>query len=236
MHQNQCPKRNGNEVSELDRDSETQRYGDTETQRHGDTQDVTACGDPGEQETLTWQRLAEQSISINEEHPGWQSRTWQFVRHLKALPQFEHLSADKAYRKIPWDQTEFDKDDRLVFLKEWNKVKVPLGRESPLRQAQQLADDQPLFKYDSFPRFARFLSITAWLQRIVGDGNDFFFSTRDMAAAIGAKSPETISSYISMAVSEKLLRITKRYPRGSRHATRYRFDLDQVPGLKDNDI
>jgi hypothetical protein len=114
-------------------------------------------------------------------------------------------------------------------------VKVPIGRENPLRQAAQLADAQPLFRPEPpLPKFAKFLSITAHLQRIMGD-SDFFFSTRDMAKAVVVESPRTISAYTSIAVREGFLFITKRYPRGSKRANRYRFNLEKLPNLKDMD-
>ena len=186
----------------------------------------TASGARGA-ESVTWLSLSEQSIANSEEDHGWQSRTWHFTRYVKGLPEFGSLSADQAYRRILWDQTAFDEDDRIAFRNEWRKVRVPVGHENLVQQAAELAKAQPAFTSDTDPKFALFLSICVALQQMAGDG-DFFFSTRDMAKAVGARSPQSISNYTARATDEVYLKVARDYPKGTRKAREYRFDLEKI--------
>ena len=178
-------------------------------------------------------KLADESIRESEEPYEYKSRTWEFVRHMKALAMFDGVTAEQAFDRIPWECTEFDADDQIKFLDEWDKVKWAAGFENPLKQAALMAEANPIFDPAAFPspKFARFLSIAAWQQRIVGEGN-IFYSTRDMGALVDVDA-KTISTYSSVAEKKGFLRLVKKG--GGKLASRFRFNLDRVPNMKNKD-
>ena len=183
------------------------------------------------------ERSIEESESFTEDSEfrrsgeGYKSRTWEFTRAMKARSEFMGLSAEAAVKRIPWKYTSFESDDQLSFMREWEKVRVPLGYEKPLEIAFEMAESNPLFSDAHFVNYAKFLSAAAYLQRIVGD-QDIHLTVRKVGDLMRVHFT-MVTVYRDRAVKEGFLRITEEHT--TNKGTRFRFDLGRVPKLTDTD-
>ena len=168
------------------------------------------------------------------EYPGWQSSTWEFTRLMKGHPALAQLTADEAYEEIDWGLVDFDEDEQLAFLTEWDKVRYIPGW-SPLDWALMMADEKQLEPSRSargrFQKFARFISLAGWLQVERGDEN-IYLPCRRVGELLGY-DPKTISNMRRLAIREKLLSVAKEHSFGKREATEFRFDVSRFEILQE---
>jgi len=117
----------------------------------------------------------------------WQSTSWHFTRMCKGHPSFKNVSAAQAFEAIDWSLTGFDEEERMQFLREWNRVKCFVGW-SPVDWAVSMASQKPLgtdqYRAGLLTTYARFISIAGWLQVVVGD-RDILLPCEKLAGILG---------------------------------------------------
>lgn len=175
-------------------------------------------------------RLSAESAESSHESSGrWQSVTWEFTRLLKLRPELSGLSAKRAFEKIPWAVTEFDEDEMLSFLCEWEAVRLLPGQD-PVEQALALARGKPIARDPGFKTFPLFISLAGWLQVLVGTDCPIFLPARKIAALLGT-TKETVSNMCRLAERDGILRKVERHT--PHRAARYSFNIDKFPILKE---
>lgn len=156
--------------------------------------------------------------------------TWEFVRLCKTHPVLMALSADDAFKKIPWTATGFEDEEHLQFLVEWDRVRSLPGI-SPLQWAADLARRRPLLSTGKDSKiFNQFISLAGWLQVIVGVENPIFLPTRKVAEILGLRSHTTVATLCKLAISGKFLELVE--PATQHRATRYRFRIERYEALR----
>ena len=172
----------------------------------------------------TFIKLAAKEIGNSDS--TWKSATWEFVRLCKSHPQLTALTADEAMNMIPWQQTNFEEEEQLQFLAEWNKVRLLPGVK-PLDWAAEMARQKPIKSSRPFPLYNRFLSIAGWLQTLLGNGA-IFLPCHAMGNMLGC-SHTTVASMRQLAIKDKLLEVVEAH--SARRATRFKFAVDRCPIL-----
>jgi hypothetical protein len=172
------------------------------------------------------QEAATISIEQAEDASGdkWKSRTWEFTRLCKTHPKLMALTADEAYNAIPWHVTQFDEEEQMQFLVEWNAVQhlpgVPI-----LEWAASLAKSHPLLSTrKQFRSYNQFISVAGWLQNISRDKN-IFLPTRKIAEILGLKSHVQVATLCKLAVADGFLKVMEQHT--EYRVTRYRFAVER---------
>ncbi len=102
----------------------------------------------------------------------WRSLTWDFTRLLKLYPKLNRLSAEKAVQRIPWHVTNFNENEQLQVLVEWDRVKYLPG-QGPFDIALSLTSQKPLVpkrcQGGKFALYGTFIGLCGWLQVLVGE-------------------------------------------------------------------
>ena len=174
-------------------------------------------------------RKSRKDAEETKEAGRWKTSTWEFTRLCRTYPKLAGLTANQAYKCIPWDYTDYDGDEILMFVTEWDEVRVPTGK-NPLLVALELSKQRPLITDQRFKNYALFVSMCGYLQKQLGD-NDIFLPVELLGHLIKV-SPRIISNYRKIACKEKILVETQKWTR--RLAARYRFNMDSFPELREN--
>jgi hypothetical protein len=177
-----------------------------------------------------WEKASAISIAAEGLQDGyhWLTRTWNFTRIVKA--QFPTLSPEEALRIVPWAETDFDEDDQIQFLAEWNAVRHIPGieiTEWALGMAKKYRVLPPEV-YQHLKNFTLFVSFAAWLQVAVGQDTPIFLPTRKLAPMLGVKSNKTVANMANLAVSCGILELVSEHTRSE--SKLYRFDLTNYRG------
>lgn len=213
-------------------------YRDTETQK--DTEDPDLCVvKPGIQREVEAKasrdsfldfisyacgesrRLAERRKA---EH-GWQSSTFHFVRLCRSRSEFDGMNRDGFFNEVPWHTTDFDEDEVLTAVVEWEKVKTRAG-DDPIISAVRMAQEMPAFNGDGFrhfKNFALFLNIAYHLQRFQGD-DDIYLPVHRLAQHLSV-TPRVVSHYRFMGKIYGFLKETAKHTK--KRATRFRVNLER---------
>lgn len=178
-------------------------------------------------------KAAEDSIEVAESRSleaAWQSRTWEFVRQCKAQVAFKDMSAEDVFDRIPWKLTEFDEEDQLQFMSEWDKVDR-LSCIPVLTWAAEMACRRPLSSGARFKIYREFISLAGYLQITVGADHPIFLPTRKVAGILGAKSNRTVAVMCKLAVKDGFLTLIEEGT--ERRAPRYLFSVERFPELRE---
>ncbi len=159
------------------------------------------------------------------------STTWEFTRLMKSHPDLINLSADDAFKKIPWGLVDFDEDELLQFLVEWGRVKYLPG-QGPLDASLSLAGQKPLVpercRGGKFSLYATFIGLCGWLQILAGEGHGIYLPVRKTGKLLGC-AKEMISTLLALAVTDGFLKIQTQHT--AYRATRFIFNVDKFPCL-----
>jgi hypothetical protein len=160
---------------------------------------------------------------------NWKSFTWEFTRLCRSHPKLSCLTADEAFKKIPWGPTGFDEEEQMQFLIEWDRVRSIPGL-SPLEFAAKLARQQPLASTRNLKTYDQFISLAGWLQASIGVDNPIFLPTRKVAEVLGLKSNRSVAIFCQLAMADGFMELVER---ATQHrATRYRFRVERYKILQ----
>ena len=115
-----------------------------------------------------------------------------------------------------------------MFMNEWNMVKVPAG-QNPLTTAFTMAQQKPLVANTRFRRYALFIGVCGWLQKLVGD-EDIYLPIDSLAKLLGV-STSIVSNYRKLACDEGFLVLVAKHT--AHRATRFKFNLETFPEVRD---
>jgi hypothetical protein len=181
----------------------------------------------------SWYQASVDSIEAAEDDgfEHWQSRTWKFTRLMKS--QYPTLSAETVMDLVPWAETEFDEEDQIQFMREFNLVRFIPGMD-PLDWAWQMAQEHPLgappkSPYRRFGFYGKVLGIAGWLQVLVGVKKAIYLPGRRVGKMLGI-SNRTVSTMCTYAVKDGLMEVIEKHK--MHRATRYRFKIEINGQLK----
>jgi len=200
-----------------------------EDQRDNEDPDKISVDLPLEEYTKRVYRSHPTNLSNYDPDEQWKSNTWEFTRFMKRHPNLRDLTGSQAANIIPWHVTDFDEDEQFQIVNEWDEVRYVTG-EGPLNKALLLAVDHPVPRKSNlarrFNRYAEFLSFAGWLQVVRGE-EPIYLPQHKIAGVFGCDR-SMIRNLIHAAITEGYLTIVKSHT--PRAATRFKFDLDKVPG------
>lgn len=153
----------------------------------------------------------------------WISPTFHFLRFLRSREEFCQMDEKELRDSELWRCTDFTREEILRACVEWPKVK-PGFAKNRLFAAMVLAEQRPVRSCEHWAHlktYITFLSLAYHLQVLTGDG-EIFLPCHKVGDLIHA-SPETVSAYRRMALTDGFLTATAPHTR--RKATRFRVDL-----------
>ena len=149
---------------------------------------------------------------------------------MKRHPDLRNLTGSQAANIIPWHVTDFDEAEQFQIVNEWDEIRYVAG-EGPLNKALALAQQFPVPRKSNltrrFTRYVEFLSLAGWLQVVVGEENEIYLPQRKTAEIFDCDR-SMIRNLIRAAIKEGYLTVVK--PHSTNAATRFKFELDKVPG------
>jgi len=164
---------------------------------------------------------------------AWESTTWKFTRFLKGHPRLTCLDADEVFNLIPWEEFSFDEEEQMAFLTEWPRVHFIPGL-SPLNWAIRMAKEKPLepqrCREGNFSLYRNFVSLSGWLQILVGRGNLILLPVHKLPVVLGC-SAKTVSNLRKVAEGDGFLEVVEKHT--AKRATRFRFDVFRFQILLD---
>jgi hypothetical protein len=135
------------------------------------------------------------------------------------------MNHDGFFNALPWHATDFDEDEVLTAVVEWEKVKTKAG-EDPILSAFALAQEMPAFKgerFRHFKNFALFLNVAYHLQQLLGDA-DIILPVHRLAAHLSVTA-RVVSHYRFTAKMYGFLKETAKHTK--KRATRFRVNLER---------
>jgi hypothetical protein len=144
------------------------------------------------------------------------------------------LTANEAFKAIPWHVTRFGEEEQMQFLVEWNAV-MHLPGVPVLEWAASMARCYPLCSTrKQFDSYNRFISLAGWLQVIMLRSREtkIFLPTRKVAEILGLKSHVQVATLCKLAVADELLEVVERHT--AKKATRYRFAVERYRILNEH--